>query len=91
MPVQRRGRVERKRSRKMRSAVLKRTVEISGRRTGVSMENAFWDALQDIAVARGTTRAGLITQISKKRRHLNLSSGLRLFVLGYYRRQPRQV
>ena len=91
MPVQRRSRAERKRSRKLRSAVLKRTIEISGRRTGVSLEDAFWDALQVIAVARGATRPALITQVSKKRRHVNLSSALRLFVLGYYRRQRRQL
>jgi predicted DNA-binding ribbon-helix-helix protein len=70
----------------MRSAVVRRTIEISGRRTGVSLENAFWDALHDIAVARGKTRAGLITHVSK-REHANLSSALRLFVVRYYRQR----
>jgi predicted DNA-binding ribbon-helix-helix protein len=67
----------------MRSAVLKRSVQISGRRTSVHLENAFWDALQDIAAATGKTRTGLITQVSK-REDANLSSALRLFIVGYY-------
>ena len=90
MPVWRRNRSKRKRPQKMRSAILKRDIQISGRRTGVSLEDGFWNALQDIAVARGKTRADLITQVSK-RKHANLSSALRLFVVGYYRGQRTQV
>ena len=54
----------------------------------MSLEDAFWDALQSIAIARGKTRANLITQVNK-RKHANLSSALRLFVVGYYRQQTR--
>jgi len=86
MPVQQRYRSGRKPPPKMRSAVLKRGIEISGRRTSVCLENAFWDALNDIAVARGETRPGLITYVSK-REHANLSSALRLFVVNYYRQR----
>jgi predicted DNA-binding ribbon-helix-helix protein len=86
MPVQKRS--GRKPPPKKRSAVLRRTIEISGRRTSVSLENAFWDALQDIAAARGKTRPGLIAQVSK-REHTNLSSALRLFVVGYYRQRTQ--
>ena len=90
MPVRRRNRSGRKRHRQMRSAILKRGIYVSGRRIAVSLEDAFWDALQSIAVARGTTRVGLIAQVSK-RKHANLSSALRLFVVGYYRRQRTQA
>jgi predicted DNA-binding ribbon-helix-helix protein len=74
----------------MRSAVLKRDIYVSGRHTGVSLEDAFWDALQNIAVARGTTRLDLVAQVGK-RKHANLSSALRLFVVSYYRRQRTQA
>ena len=90
MPVRRRKRAGRKRHRRMRSAILKRGIYISGLRTTVSLEEAFWDALQNIAVARGTTRVSLIAQV-RKRKHANFSSALRLFVIGYYRRQWTQV
>jgi predicted DNA-binding ribbon-helix-helix protein len=86
MPVQRGGR-KRKRFQKVRSAVLKRTIVISGRRTGVSLEDAFWNAMHEIAVAKGTTRMGLIRKIERRRKQqkqLNLSSAIRLFVLAYY-------
>jgi predicted DNA-binding ribbon-helix-helix protein len=81
-----RNRFGRKPPRKLRSAVLRRDIYVSGRHTCVSLEDAFWDALQDIGVARGKTRADLITQVSK-REHANLSSALRLFVVGYYRQR----
>ena len=86
MLVQARNRSGRKPPPKTRSAVVKRSVEILGRRTSVHLENAFWGALQDIAAATGKTRTGLITQVSK-REHANLSSALRLFVVGYYRQR----
>ncbi len=94
MPIQRSGGPEQQQSRKMRSAVRtarKRTIIILGRRTGVALEDAFWDALHDIALATGKRRAYLITQVSKQPRPTNLSSALRLFVLDYYRRQHEQV
>jgi predicted DNA-binding ribbon-helix-helix protein len=43
MPVRRGRRAKWKRSQKTGSAVLKRTVIISGRRTGVSLQDAFWE------------------------------------------------
>jgi predicted DNA-binding ribbon-helix-helix protein len=33
----------------MKSAVIKRTVYIDGRKTGVSIEDAFWSTLKEIA------------------------------------------
>jgi predicted DNA-binding ribbon-helix-helix protein len=82
MPVKaahRRKRVRR------RSRIVKRAILVFGRGTGVSLENAFWDAMQKIAMAKGTTRARLIGQIKKERKPANLSSAIRLFVLAYYK------
>jgi predicted DNA-binding ribbon-helix-helix protein len=73
-----------------RSRVVKRAILVSGRSTGVSLEDAFWDAIQKIAVAKGTTRARLIAQIKKKRKPANLSSAIRLFVLAYYKVHSRR-
>ena len=87
MPVRRGSSAKRKRSQKMRSAVAKRTIAISGRRTGVSLEDVFWDAMHEIALAKRTTKMGLLTKIDQRRKrqkHLNLSSAIRLFVLAYY-------
>ena len=67
------------------SALGRRHVRTSGRNTSVTLEDAFWDALRDIAVTKGTTRPCLIDEINQKRSYANLSSAIRLFVLAYYR------
>ena len=59
----------------------KRSVMIAGHRTSVSLEDAFWVALRSIARNRGESLGGLITRIDRERRG-NLSSALRVFVLG---------
>jgi predicted DNA-binding ribbon-helix-helix protein len=69
------------------SPVLKRSIVIAGHKTSVSVEDEFWDSLKDIAGERGTTRAAMIGAIDGDRKHANLSSAVRLFVLSFYRDQ----
>jgi predicted DNA-binding ribbon-helix-helix protein len=71
----------------MKSSVVKRSVVIAGHKTSVSIEDPFWNLLKEIAKERDQTVADLITKIDKDREHGNLSSALRLFVLGYARDQ----
>ena len=59
----------------------KRSVEIHGHPTGVNLEDAFWNALKEIAATREVSVSDLIATINKERQHANLSSVLRLFVL----------
>jgi two-component system cell cycle response regulator CpdR len=73
----------------MRSSVIKRSVLLSGRKTSVSLEDAFWTRLKELAVARGTTVSALVTTIDQEREHGNLSSAIRLFVLESFRDQAR--
>jgi predicted DNA-binding ribbon-helix-helix protein len=65
----------------MKSAVVKRSIVIAGHKTSISLEDAFWNALKDIAEARHTTAGNLIASIDLERDGGNLSSALRLFVL----------
>ena len=69
------------------SAVLKRSVVIAGHKTSISVEDEFWDSLKEIAGERGMTLAAMIGAIDGDRKHANLSSAVRLFVLGFYRDQ----
>ncbi len=69
----------------MKSSVMKRSILIAAHKTSVSLENAFWEALKQIAIDRDTTLSNLVTSIDVDRRQGNLSSCLRLFVLDYYR------
>ena len=67
------------------SLIIKRTVKVAGRRSSVSLEDAFWKGLKKIAATKGLTLQDLISKIDKERQHANLSSAIRLFVLDYYR------
>ena len=58
--------------------VLKRTVSIAGHKTSVSLEDAFWQALEEIASECDMTRGKLIAAIDSKQQHGNLSSAVRL-------------
>src|SRR5262249_39956664 len=78
----------------MKSAICKRSVVLAGHKTSISLENEFWKPLQAIAKARAVTVSDLIASINADRQHAdrqhgNLSSALRLFVLGFYRDQMR--
>jgi len=69
----------------MKSLVVKRSVFLAGRKTSVSLEDEFWNALKEIAGDRHVTLSELFSGIDKQRQHGNFSSALRLFVLEYYR------
>ena len=71
----------------MKSPVVKRSIVIAGHKTSVSLEDAFWKALKNIATARDVTLSDLVASIDTDRRHGNLSSAIRLFVLDHYRAQ----
>jgi predicted DNA-binding ribbon-helix-helix protein len=70
----------------MKSPVVKRSIVIGGHKTSVSLEDAFWQGLKQIAVARNVTLSELVASIDGDRRQGNLSSAIRLFVLDHYRR-----
>lgn len=71
----------------MKSPVVKRSIVIAGHKTSVSLEDAFWKGLKEIASGRSLTLSDMVASIDTDRRHGNLSSAIRLFVLDYYRAQ----
>ncbi len=74
----------------MKSAISKRSIVISGRKTSVSLEDEFWQSLKEIVRHRNVTLSGLVADIDTRRPHGNLSSAIRLFVLNHFRTQVRQ-
>jgi len=74
----------------MKSPVIKRSIVIAGHKTSVSLEDAFWKGLKDIAAGRDMTLSELVATIDTDRRHGNLSSAIRLFVLDHYRGQTSE-
>ena len=71
----------------MRSPIIKRSVGIAGGKTSVSLEDAFWKGLKEIASERNMGTSELVAAINSERQYGNLSSAIRLFVLGFYRDQ----
>jgi predicted DNA-binding ribbon-helix-helix protein len=71
----------------MKSPVIKRSIVIASHKTSVSLEDAFWSGLKEIAGVRGSTLSGLVDAINTERHHGNLSSTIRLFVLDHFRAQ----
>jgi len=68
----------------MKSPVVKRSIVIAGHKTSVSLEDAFWKSLKDIAIGRQCTLSDLVAAIDTDRQHGNLSSAIRLFVLDHF-------
>ena len=61
--------------------VVKRSLVISGHRTSVSLEDAFWRRLRRIAAERGLSVNALAAFVDASRGEANLSSALRVYVL----------
>jgi len=69
----------------MKSIVAKRSIVIDKHKTSVSLEDEFWSGLKSIAAEKHLTLSELITSVDQERQNGNLSSALRLYVLGWYR------
>jgi len=70
---------------RIKSPVIKRSIVLAGHKTSVSLEDAFWEGLRDIAIKRRMSLSALAGTIQAQRQQANLSSAIRLFVLEFYR------
>lgn len=68
----------------LRSRVIKRSIVIDGHRTCVSLEDAFWEGLKEIARDREAHISDIVCTIDGERQHCNLSSAIRLFVFSHF-------
>jgi predicted DNA-binding ribbon-helix-helix protein len=74
----------------VKSPVVKRSIVVAGHKTSVSLEQAFWDGMKEIAAQRELTVSDLVGRIDTSRSQGNLSSAIRLFVLDHYRARAAQ-
>lgn len=67
----------------MSGAIRKRSVQIDGHATSVSLEAAFWDALGLLAARRGLSLNRMVAEIDQGRdaATTNLSSAIRVHIL----------
>jgi len=68
----------------MKGNLRKRSVVIAGHATSLTLEEAFWQDLREVARRRGLSVTALVRAVDAGRSG-NLSSALRLFVLDCYR------
>jgi predicted DNA-binding ribbon-helix-helix protein len=71
----------------MRSAIVKHSIGIAGHKTSVTLEDAFWNALKEIASEHDMSLSELVATIDEQREQGNLSSAIRIFVFDVYRNQ----
>jgi predicted DNA-binding ribbon-helix-helix protein len=69
----------------MKSPVIKRSVSMDGRKTSITLEDAFWSSLKEIAQDQGATLSEVVAKIDETRKQNNLSSAIRVFVLEHVR------
>ena len=75
------------------SSITKRSIYISGHRTSISLEQAFWIQLKEICTDKGVSINECITQIDNRRIHKsepNLSSAIRVFILNYIQKNEEK-
>jgi predicted DNA-binding ribbon-helix-helix protein len=61
-----------------KSRIVKRSVNIIGRKTSVSLEDEFWNALKRIAITQEIPLRELVLKIDNERADSGLSSAIRL-------------
>jgi predicted DNA-binding ribbon-helix-helix protein len=72
------------------SPVIKRSIIRNGHKSSVSLEDQFWDGLREIADLKHMTVSALVATIDHGPNRRNLSSAIRVFVLGPFQtQQPR--
>jgi predicted DNA-binding ribbon-helix-helix protein len=64
----------------------KHSITVAGHRTSITLEQAFWDSLKEIAEEKGLSINGLIAGIDSDHPD-NLSSALRVFILEHYKQK----
>ena len=65
---------------------LKRSFNIAGHKTSISLEAPFWDALREAAATERIPLARLVARIDEGRGESNLSSAVRVWLLAWVRR-----
>ena len=72
------------------SSLFNRNVTVAARRTSVRLEAAMWDALFDVAQGERQTVKKICTKVDRTRKELTLTSGLRVYILLYFRRAAKR-
>lgn len=72
-------------------SIVKRSINIAGRKIVIDIEDAFWISLDEIARVRAATTSSLIATINAGRDGADLSSAIRVYVLKYFVSQVQSL
>ena len=75
----------------MKSLVIKRSIVLDGHKTSVSLEDAFWSELKEIAHFKSMTLSKLVAGIDGSCNRGNLSSAIRVFVLEHIQNEGKRT
>ncbi len=64
----------------------KKSVQLMGHKTSISLEPEFWQALSDLAKQKNTSIRQIIIQIDTER-STNLASAIRVYILSELKKQ----
>jgi predicted DNA-binding ribbon-helix-helix protein len=62
------------------NGVVKRSLVVAGHRTSISLEEAFWRELKELAGKRAQSINALVAEIDASRGRANLSSAIRVYL-----------
>jgi predicted DNA-binding ribbon-helix-helix protein len=69
----------------MASTLVSRNITIRGRRTSIRLEPGMWDALHEVARARGQTIHQFCSEVDANRQESSLTAAIRMALLEHYR------
>ena len=69
----------------MKTLLLSRNVTINGRRTSLRLEQASWEAIDEICGCEGVSLHELCTMIENQRNGSSRTSAVRAFIVTYFR------
>jgi predicted DNA-binding ribbon-helix-helix protein len=67
------------------STLINRNVTVMGRRTSVRLEQAMWDALEEICRREHKVLNQLVTEIDHVRRESSLTAAIRVTIMLYFK------
>src|ERR1700761_3749518 len=67
------------------STLINRNVTVAGRRTSVRLEQAMWDALEEICRREGKVMNRLVTELDETRQESSLTAAIRVTIMLYFK------
>jgi predicted DNA-binding ribbon-helix-helix protein len=67
------------------SSLVPRNVVVEGRRTSIRLEQAMWDAFNEILEREAVSASDLVTAVERTRDASTLTAAIRVYIMEYFR------